>query len=134
MAIARAQTRPMARFVAALAFVAGVLAICPQPAAALTPERPDSPPLRVFRIGATGIYCVQLPCPTIGIIAETSLPGERPQWPLWSGKTDPPLSADPALTATLMGAWRAEKCQRVEGIWQNDTLAMRRILGACNLR
>ncbi len=100
------------------------------PAVAQTPDAS----MRIFRVGGTGIMCVRAPCPSWGVVAETSLPGERRGWPLWAGNGALPLRGPEAATRQIRAAWRARDCLRVEGRWMKDALEVRRVIGACNGR
>lgn len=100
----------------------------PPPAAA---PAGDAPPLRVFRIGFTGVMCVRPPCPSAGVMAETALPGERARWPLWWGEGDPPIDADAAMRAHIRASWRKGECLRVQGRWSGGRLKAQRIIGRC---
>lgn len=91
-------------------------------------------PARTFRIGRTGIMCVRPPCPSWGIVAETSLPGERRGWPLWGGDGALPVRGPEAAVRRIAAAWRARACLRVEGRWTNGALDVQRVVGACSGR
>lgn len=101
----------------------------------------ENAPDQLLRVGATGIMCVKLPCPSRGVfLPSVSGLNARRQALLYTdadGKSGPPeFTGAPDIRQTLNRAWRSLECLEILGRLDSKgpgraTLHVSRILGTC---
>ncbi len=97
---------------------------------ALLPAHADGPAPggeRLF-VGATGIYCVQAPCPWRGIARDMQA---APADLLWSRDDLPKLDAGIEDRDRLNDAWADGACLEIHGLLLGKVLRVDRVIGPC---
>lgn len=109
----------------------GMSSVCAGDAAETFSKAKAAETTRLYRVGRTGIFCFNEPCPWRGVVP--AAPNGLPQGDVmpWAGDEPPALAAEPGERDRILAAWEDLECLLIEGRFADKTLEVSRIVGPC---